>query len=205
MNKKEKKFILIVACVIPAQLFRLCVHCSSVLNIYHTTWWYSVCADSSPVLRQTEFSGQKLKDLCTVLLVLLSSVSHTNGRHWQHHTWRERACYQHCQPRVHHNIHPLKDIHHGNISEAEELKHLNVSMSTDTHRKSHSGESRQSKNSRVHSPCVSKPAQVSLKRTLNSLLKPSYKIKSTESEQNLPYVWASLSEDLWSVLDMQLG
>lgn len=35
----------------------------------------------SPVITQAKFSGQELEDLCTVLLVLFSSVGHTNSRH----------------------------------------------------------------------------------------------------------------------------
>lgn len=71
-----------------------------------------VCADSavsSPVFSQTELSGQKLKDLGAVLLVLVGSVGHTDSRHGQHHTRRARAGYQHRQPGLHHHIHPLKD------------------------------------------------------------------------------------------------
>lgn len=75
------------------------------------------CRQNSPVFSQTKFCGQKLEDLDTVVPVLISGVGHTDSRHWQHHTWRARACYHHRQPRRHHYIHPLKDNHHNYIRE----------------------------------------------------------------------------------------
>lgn len=63
--------------------------------------------NNDPVFGQTKFSGQKLKDLGTVFLILVSSVGHTYSGHRQHHTRRARASYQNWQPGLHHQVHPV--------------------------------------------------------------------------------------------------
>lgn len=61
-----------------------------------------------PFIAQPKLSFQELEDFGAVLLILLRSISHSNGRHGHQHTRGAGPCDHHRQVSLYHQIHPLE-------------------------------------------------------------------------------------------------
>lgn len=61
-----------------------------------------------PVIAKLKLSFQELEDFGAMLLILLRSISHSNGRHGHQNTRGAGPCDHHRQVSLYHQIHPLE-------------------------------------------------------------------------------------------------
>lgn len=69
---------------------------------------FSVIFIYLPVITKLKLSFQELEDFGAVLLILLRSISHSNGRHGHQNTRGAGPCDHHRQVSLYHQIHPLE-------------------------------------------------------------------------------------------------